>query len=120
MSPTIVEDAKGNLVMLVGAAGGPRIITAVWQALSNVVDFGQSATNAVANPRVHHQHLPDILRIEASAIDRGTEAALIAAGHKIDWTWEKREFGSSNAIVKTASGWDGTADPRTGGAAVGD
>jgi gamma-glutamyltranspeptidase/glutathione hydrolase len=120
MSPTIVEDAKGNIVMLVGAAGGPRIITAVWQTLSNVIDFAQPAANAVANPRVHHQHLPDILRLEAQAVDRDTEQALIGAGHKVDWTWEKREFGSVNAIVKTAQGWDGAADPRTGGAAVGD
>ena len=120
MSPTIVEDAKGNVVMLVGAAGGPRIITAVWQTLSNVIDFKQPAALAVANPRVHHQHLPDLLRIEALAVDRATDAALQAAGHKTDWSWEKREFGAVNAIVKTAAGWEGAADPRGGGAAVGD
>jgi gamma-glutamyltranspeptidase/glutathione hydrolase len=120
MTPTIVEDAKGNLVMLVGAAGGPRIITAVWQTLSNVIDFHQPAANAVANPRVHHQHLPDILRLEAGSIDRATEQALVAAGHKVDWTWRKLEFGSANAIVKTPQGWEGAADPRSGGAAVGD
>ncbi len=120
MSPTIVEDAKGNLEMLVGAAGGPRIITAVWQTLSNVIDFQQPAATAVANPRFHHQHLPDVLRLEARSIDRVTEQALIAAGHKTDWSWEPREFGAVNAIVKTAAGWDGAADPRGGGAAVGD
>ena len=120
MSPTIVEDAKGNVVMLVGAAGGPRIITAVWQTLSNVIDFEQPVANAVANPRVHHQHFPDVLRLEADAVDRATEAALQAAGHTTDGSWEKREFGSVNAIVKTANGWDGAADPRGGGAAIGD
>jgi gamma-glutamyltranspeptidase/glutathione hydrolase len=120
MSPTIVEDAKGNLVMLVGAAGGPRIITAVWQALSNVLDFKLGAANAIASPRVHHQHLPDIVRLEASAVTREVEQALIARGHKVDWSWSKREFGAANTIVKSATGWDGAADPRGGGAAVGD
>src|SRR5262249_47000148 len=56
MSPSIVETDKGELVMVVGAAGGPRIITEVWQAISNVLDFDQPAGPAIANPRVHHQH----------------------------------------------------------------
>ena len=120
MSPTIVEDAKGNVVMLAGAAGGPRIITAVWQTLSNVIDFEQPVANAIANPRVHHQHFPDVLRLEALAVDRATDAALQAAGHTTDWSGDKRDFGSVNAIVKTANGWDGSADPRGGGAAIGD
>ena len=120
MSPTIVEDAKGNVMMLVGAAGGPRIITAVWQALSNVIDFKLGAANAIANPRVHHQHLPDLLRLEGMAVTREVEQALNARGHETDWSWEKREFGAANAIVKSPAGWDGAADPRGGGAAVGD
>ncbi len=120
MSPTIVEDAKGNLILLVGGAGGPRIITGVWQTLSNVLDFKQTVPYAVANPRVHHQHLPDVLRLEAGSVERGVEAALLDAGHKLDWSWERREFGAVNAIAKTDVGWDGAADPRGGGGAVGD
>ena len=120
MSPTIVEDAKGNVLLLVGAAGGPRIITAVWQTLSNVIDFKQPVAYAVANPRVHHQHLPDLLNLEAGSVERGVEKALIDAGHKTDWSENKREFGAVNAITKTQAGFDGAADPRGGGAAVGD
>lgn len=120
MSPTIVEDAKGNVLMLVGGAGGPRIITEVWQALSNVVDFKLGVANAIANPRVHHQHLPDVLRLEALSVTRPVEQQLLDAGHALDWSWEKREFGAANAIVKTAAGYEGAADPRGGGAAAGD
>jgi gamma-glutamyltranspeptidase len=29
-------------------------------------------------------------------------------------------FGAITAIVRTPSGWDGTSDPRGGGAAIGD
>ncbi|MBA3397374.1 MAG: gamma-glutamyltransferase [Deltaproteobacteria bacterium] len=120
MSPSIVEGPKGELVMVAGAAGGPRIITAVWQTISNVLDFGQPASEAVANRRVHHQNLPDLVRIEAGSIDQATEQALKAAGHTVDWSWVDREFGTANAIVRSKAGWDGAADPRGGGAALGD
>jgi len=120
MSPSIVEDGKGQLVMVVGAAGGPRITTGVWQTISNVVDYGFSAGAAVASPRVHHQHLPDLLRVEAEALDRDAEQALLAKGHKLDWGEDRRAFGAVNAIVRAATGWEGSADPRGGGAAMGD
>ena len=120
MSPSIVENAKGEVLMLAGAGGGPRIITAVWQTISNVVDFGQRAGMAVASPRVHHQHLPDLLRIEAESIDQPTEEALRAMGHALDWGDDRRMFGAVNAIVRTPAGWEGSADPRGGGAAMGD
>ncbi len=120
MAPTIVEDAKGELVMLAGAGGGPRIITAVWQTISNVIDFGRTVDLAVAAPRIHHQHLPDLLRVQAHAIDERTDAELESRGHATDWADTPRQFGAVTAIVRTATGWDGTADPRGGGAAIGD
>ena len=42
--------------MVAGAGGGPRIITAVWQTISNVIDFKMRADAADAAPRIHHQH----------------------------------------------------------------
>jgi gamma-glutamyltranspeptidase/glutathione hydrolase len=120
MSPSIIEDDKGQLLMVAGAAGGPRIITAVWQAISNVVDYGHSASTAIAAPRVHHQHLPDKLRVEAESLDQPTDEALRARGHTVDWSEERRAFGSANAIVRTPTGWEGSADPRGGGASLGD
>src|SRR5690606_1388521 len=53
MSPTVIEDENGELFMVVGAQGGPRIITAVWHALSNVIDFGLPPDAAIAAPRFH-------------------------------------------------------------------
>src|SRR5207248_2241950 len=64
MSPTIVVDTDGKVVVVAGAGGGPRIITAVWQALSNWIDFHLAPDAAVAAPRFHHQHLPDNVRVE--------------------------------------------------------
>jgi len=120
MSPTIVEDAKGQLFMLTGAGGGPRIITAVWQTISNVIDFDKRADLAVAEPRIHHQHLPDVVHIEGASIDKATEDGLRAKGYQLHWGEPHRAFGAITAIVRGAAGWEGTSDPRGGGAAVGD
>ncbi len=117
MAPTIVENAKGELVMLVGARGGSRIITSVWQTISNVLDFGMPIAAAIAAPRVHHQHLPDHVGFEAESIDAVTEQALRERGYKPVW---ESFFGASNAILRTPTGWSGAADPRGGGAAMGD
>src|SRR5437868_232309 len=104
MSPTIVEDAKGELFMLAGAGGGPRIITAVWQTISNVIDFARHADLAVAEPRIHHQHLPDLVHVEAQSLDKPGDEALRAMGYKLHWGEPKRAFGAITAIVHTASG----------------
>ncbi len=120
MSPTIVEDDQGELVMVVGAQGGPRIITAVWQVLSNVIDFGMTADAAVAAPRIHHQHLPDEVVVEDGAITKPTDDALTAAGYALKFTSRDRGVAAANAIVRTPTGWQGAADPRGGGAAMGD
>ena len=120
MSPTIVENDKGEVILLAGAGGGPRIITAVWQTISNALDFKNPAAAAVALPRVHHQHLPDKVFIEADSIDQATDTALKGLGYTLDYGASTREFGAVNAIERTATGWDGAADPRGGGAAMGD
>ncbi len=120
MAPTIVLDPKGAVVLLAGAGGGPRIITAVWQTISNVLDFGMPLDRAVAAPRLHHQHLPDEVRLEAESVSEADAKALIAAGYKLSWSATPREFGAVTAIARTPQGWSGTADPRGGGAAMGD
>jgi gamma-glutamyltranspeptidase / glutathione hydrolase len=120
MSPTIVEDDKGELFMVVGGQGGPRIITEVWQTLSNVIDFGMSAAAAIAAPRVHHQHLPDDVTAEPDSITKDVADKLIAAGYKLELATPERIYGAANAIVRTKTGWEGAADPRGGGAAIGD
>ncbi|MEO6777379.1 MAG: gamma-glutamyltransferase [Kofleriaceae bacterium] len=120
MSPTILEDADGALFMVLGAQGGPRIITEVWQVISNVIDFGMPIAEAVAAPRFHHQHLPDDIALEPDSIDAATAKQLEAAGYKLVFGKAERLFGATNAIVRTKDGWQGAVDPRGGGAAVGD
>ncbi len=120
MSPTIVEDDKGELYMVVGAQGGPRIITSVWQSLSNVIDYGMPADAAVAAPRIHHQHLPDEVIVEAEGFTRDVEQQLIARGYSIIWNAPDKISAAASLIVRTKDGWAGSADRRNGGAARGD
>lgn len=119
MSPTVIEDDHG-VVMVVGGQGGPRIITEVWQAISNVIDFGMPVEAAIAAPRVHHQHLPDDVVVEDDAITEATAKTLRSLGYTLVMGEPERIFGAANAIVRTDSGWRGAADPRNGGAAMGD
>jgi gamma-glutamyltranspeptidase/glutathione hydrolase len=105
--------------MVVGGQGGPRIITEVWQTISNVIDFGMPVDKAIAAPRVHHQHLPDDVVVEDNALTPEVETALKDEGYTLVGNAE-RIYGAANAIVRTPSGWAAAADPRNGGAAMGD
>lgn len=64
MSPTLVLNDKKQPVLSCGAAGGPKIITAVLRILTAVLDQNLSIATAVAAPRVHHQWQPDEAVIE--------------------------------------------------------
>jgi len=82
MSPTIVLDANGNPQLTCGAAGGPRIISAVLQCLIGVLDRGMNIEEALAAPRVHHQWSPNLLLMEPQW-DQATVAAMSQRGHKL-------------------------------------
>ena len=58
----------GQVELVLGAAGGSRIITAVFEELSNALDFGMDAADAVRAPRFHQQDSPDVLMLEPHAL----------------------------------------------------
>lgn len=71
MTPTIVLDADGQVELVVGASGGPRIITATMQTILRCFLHGNDhAQMAVEAARMHHQWQPDILRLESPAHQR--------------------------------------------------
>ncbi|WP_218830461.1 gamma-glutamyltransferase [Rubrivirga marina] len=84
MTPTIVEDPEGRLMLVVGSPGGPRIITAVYQTILNVIDHGMDVQEAVAAPRVHHQWLPDELDYENQGLALDVVVALQERGWALD------------------------------------
>ena len=115
MSPTIVVDRGGRVVLVTGARGGSRIITAVFQVMSNALDFGMDAYAAVATPRVHHQHLPDLLFVEPEGLPSDTLRALERLGHAT----KAGGSGVAPTIVRRGNTWTAAPDPRRGGAAEG-
>jgi gamma-glutamyltranspeptidase/glutathione hydrolase len=84
MTPTIVTKG-GQLFMLLGAPGGARIINGVTQVFLNVVDFGMTVQQAVDQPRIHHQWLPDKLYLERG-FSPDTKAMLTGMGHTLEET----------------------------------
>jgi gamma-glutamyltranspeptidase/glutathione hydrolase len=111
MSPTIVLK-DGKPVLVTGSPGGSRIISTVLQVIVNVLDYSMDVAAAVAAPRLHHQWLPDEVRIEHGFAD-GTLAALRAKGHRVI---EPLGRTSANSIAVTDMGLLGAPDPRSRGA----
>ncbi|MEA5505120.1 gamma-glutamyltransferase [Halotia wernerae UHCC 0503] len=109
MTPTIITE-NGRLRMAVGTPGGSTIITQVLQIILNVLTYNMNVGSAVSVPRIHHQWLPDELRVEFWGLDTLTLQNLRRRGHKIQ---ETEPWGNANAIAVTADGTlEGAADPR--------
>src|SRR6516164_4484408 len=99
MSPTIVMK-DGKVVLVTGSPGGSRIISTVLQVIVNVLDYKMDVADAVASPRLHHQWLPDDVRIEPGFPD-DVLTALKAKGHRVT---ESMGYSSANSILVTGNG----------------
>jgi gamma-glutamyltranspeptidase/glutathione hydrolase len=108
MSPTIVLKAGKNF-LVAGSPGGSRIITTTLQVIMNVIDHRLNVQAAVNAPRIHHQWLPDEIRVE-QGLSPDTIGLLRGMGHTVT---EKSAMGAIQSIM---IGEDGTlyggADPR--------
>jgi len=82
MTPTIVL-RNGKLFLVLGAEGGPTIITTVANVLMGVVDYGLNIEQAVNSPRLHNQWLPDETKLEKVGFSPDTVRILEHMGHKI-------------------------------------
>lgn len=83
MTPTLVT-RDGTVRAVLGAAGGPRIITATLQTFLNLTLFEMNAREAMNAPRFHHQWLPDRIWLEEYAGTADTERILEERGHQVD------------------------------------
>ena len=111
MSPTIVMK-DGKVVLVTGSPGGSRIISTVLQVIVNVIDYRMDVAAAVAAPRLHHQWMPDEVRVEPGFPDDVLQA-LRAKGHRVV---DSMGYSSANSILVTPNGPLGAPDPRTRGA----
>ena len=116
MTPTVVLKG-GEPLLIIGSPGGPKIITTVLQVILNVVDHGLNIQEAINAPRIHHQWLPDTLRIE-QGISYDVKELLIEMGHEVK---QGGHLGAAQGILidpETGIYYGGT-DPRLDGEAMG-
>lgn len=112
MTPTVVLDGNGKVVLVVGASGGSTIISGVLQVVLDVLVFGMDAEEAVAAPRIHHQWLPDTLSVEPGIPD-DVVRALRARGHDVV---VREGFTAVQLVVVAPDGTvQGASDPRKDG-----
>lgn len=108
MTPTIVEDPDGRVLMVIGTPGGSTIITTVFQTILNVIDHRMNIQQAVAAPRVHHQWLPDELRFERGGLAKDVVRNLEARGWEVD---ERGTWGAADGIVVGYNPVDAHVEP---------
>ena len=114
MSPTIVlQDNEPYMVL--GSAGGARIIGHVLKTLIAHLDWGMPVDKAISLP--HRINMSGVYELE-----EGTDAEkLVKPLEEMGYQVSVREINSSlHAIVIKPSGLEGGADPRREGAVMGE
>ena len=117
MAPSIVFNAEGQPVAVVGSAGGSRIIGHVAQTLVAMLDWGMEPQAAVSLPRIGA--LNATLELEAGTSAAALAPALEARGFPVD----VRVMNSGLTAIRILREPDGVrllggADPRRDGVAA--
>lgn len=114
MSPTMVFNDKGELILVIGSPGGSRIISYVAQTIIGVLDWGLNVQQAINLPKVTNRN-------DYTALEKGTNAermreAMEKLGHQVKII----DLNSGLHGVQINNGQlIGGADPRREGIAVG-
>jgi gamma-glutamyltranspeptidase/glutathione hydrolase len=117
MTPTIVLDPDGALLLVIGTPGGPTIISTVTQIISNIIDHGMDLAAAIAAPRVHHQAIPDVIKYERAGLAEAVVEELRRMGHELE---ERTDHsGQAAGVMRVEGGWVGVTDPRASGGSAG-
>lgn len=118
MTPTIVLNSDETVRLVVGSPGGSTIISTVAAIIRRVLDDTSGLPEAIARGRIHHQHLPDVLKYESGALSAAMQSSLSSMGHALEERTSTQ--GDVNAIERLPDGMlRGSPDPRRKGAAVG-
>jgi gamma-glutamyltranspeptidase/glutathione hydrolase len=119
MSPTIVL-REGLPVLCVGASGGSRIVTATQQVAINVLVHDMNVADAVSAPRIHHQAIPETLRVERVApLDARLQDALRERGHEIEPIYNIANVQAIHIDRTSGRRLHAVSDPRKGGRPAG-
>lgn len=96
--------------MVTGAEGGSRIITATVQNVIHVIDQGLAAAEALAQPRLHDQLVPNQVTFEY-AYDNSTVAFMKSLGHNVTWV-APGQSGCQAIRVLPNGTFDAAGEPR--------
>ena len=109
MTPSFV--IGNDRVGVIGTPGGSRIITMVFEGILAFID-GDLPEKVVANPRYHHQYLPDVVSAEPNAFTREETKALEAMGYIVSDA--ERTWGLMNMVSwdRKANTLHAGSDPR--------
>lgn len=111
MSPTIVFQG-GKPWLATGSPGGSVIITTVLQMILNAMEFDMNVATAAAEPRIHHQWMPDVLQME-EGFSPDTVRLLKEMGQPVNLA--ERTTGRTSSIM-LEDGWlFGSTDTRRPG-----
>lgn len=120
MVPVILTDKEGDVKLVIGGSGGPRIITAVAQGIMYMTWFGDDLGKAVLRPRIHHQLIPNIIGGESNrALPKPVLDGLAQLGHSIKLE-ERPEYSALQAVyVESPNAVYAKSDPRKYGHSAG-
>lgn len=108
IAPIMAEFANGTLFAVLGASGGSRIITTVVQNALHILDRGMTAHEAVRQPRLHDQLLPNLVTFE-SDYDNATVEFMRQRGHNVT----RGLAGSSAQAIRIEDGvFEAAGEPR--------
>jgi gamma-glutamyltranspeptidase / glutathione hydrolase len=115
MSPTIVLDPDGEIRLVIGSRGGPRIASYVAKTIIGVLDWNLPIQEAIALPNVVGQS--DVTEIEERTSLVEVAGELERMRHQVN----VRPLTSGlHGIERIFEGWRGGADPRLDGIARGE
>jgi gamma-glutamyltranspeptidase/glutathione hydrolase len=115
MSPTIIYDKQGRVVIVAGSPGGSAIINYVAKTLIGIMDWDLDPQAAIALPNFGSRNGPTELEKDTPIVSLEPKLKALGADVRVmDHT------SGLQAIVRTKTGWVGGADPRREGIVKGD
>jgi gamma-glutamyltranspeptidase/glutathione hydrolase len=116
MSPTLLLNSQDQLRLVIGSPGGPTIITTVLQILLHIIDGEMNLAQAIAQPRLHHQWMPDCVIFDEGKLPGGLISDLKSLGHCLKG---RSSIGNAQGVLVRKDGrLEAAADPRGEGLAL--
>ncbi len=114
MTPTVVLDDQGALIMVTGSAGGSRIPTAIGQVIWNILEYDLDVNAAVNGSRAFLG--ADVFDIEYGLGEAGLQLNI---KEKLN-VWERNAmfFGGTHTLFRKGNEWSAAGDLRRDGVAI--